>query len=88
MNSVHLKEGESVNANNWKTEFGSNEAAKEMVEHVGKQCSHFVTEEHYKKMQATSALNSSSNVPQGSSLELAFGEEIFTGRRGHETIAQ
>lgn len=49
MSSVHLKEGESVNANNWKTEFGSNEAAKEMVEHVGKQCSHFVTEEHYKK---------------------------------------
>lgn len=52
MNSVHLKEGESVNANNWKTEFGSNEAAKEMVEHVGKQCSHFVTEEHYKKNES------------------------------------
>lgn len=51
MNSVHLKEGESVNANNWKTEFGSNKAAKEMLEHVGKQCSRFVTEEHDKKFE-------------------------------------
>lgn len=90
MNSVHVEEGESVNADNWETEFGSNEAAKEMVEHVGKQCSHFVTEERYKKkkMKVTSELNSSRNIPQGSSLELAFGEEISTGRRGHETIAQ
>lgn len=52
VNSAHLKEGESINANNWETEFGSNEAVKEMVEHVGKHCSHFVTAQHkfiYKK---------------------------------------
>lgn len=48
----------------------------------------FCNRRNYKKMQVTSALNSSRNVPQGSSLELAFGEEIFTGRRGHETTAQ
>lgn len=46
MNPVHLKEGESINASNWKTDFSSIEAAKEIVGYVGKHDSHFVTENH------------------------------------------
>ena len=69
MSSARLKEGESVNANHWKTEFGSNEAAKEMVGHVGKHCSHFITEEQYrfihKKMKVPSELSSNRNVTRG-----------------------
>lgn len=29
--SAHLKEGESINADNWKTEFGSTEAPQKTV---------------------------------------------------------
>lgn len=45
-NTVRLKGGESGNANDWKTEFGSNEVAVDIVEHIGNHCSHFVTEKH------------------------------------------
>lgn len=43
---AHLKEGGSRNAKNQEAEFGSNEAAKEMVEYGGKRCSHFLAEQH------------------------------------------
>lgn len=67
VNSAHLEAGESLHANNWTSGSGPSEAAKEMVERVGKHCSHFVTEEHKlrdKKMKVTSELNSSRNIPR------------------------
>lgn len=35
VNSAHLKEGESINADNWKTEFGLNEAARKQFNMLG-----------------------------------------------------